>query len=346
MKAIRMYGINDVRLEQLPVPQIAENEMLVRVRAASVCGTDVRMIRNGYNGIGEQSPRILGHELSGEIVKLGESVQGYTEGERVTVAPNMGCGVCRQCVSGRTHLCAEYRALGINTDGGFSEYVRIPAAAVAQGNVTRLPDSVSFEEAALNEPLSCAFNGMEQCNIRPGDSVLIIGAGPIGIMHAMLARLAGAGRVWVHDLSAERLACVKRIDEKLRTVCGDPKETVLSETGGEGADVVITACPSPAAQSLAVELCAIDGRVNFFGGIPASAEPVPINTNLVHYRQLTLTGTTRASLSQFRRTLSFLADGVLNVRPLISGIYPIEAFGEAIRRAGAADGLKNIIVPG
>lgn len=344
MIAVRLYGKNDIRVEEIPKPTIAEDEILLKVKAASICGTDVRMYQNGYTGITPDSPRILGHEFSGVIEQVGVNVSGYHRGQRVTVAPNMGCGICRQCVSGNTHLCPTYRAFGVNIDGGFAEYVRIPAEAIRQGNVAELAEQVSFEEAALNEPLSCVYNGTEHCLIRPGDSVVVIGAGPIGTMHGLLAKMAGAGKVFYSDLSADRLQAVIKLNPFFKALSGDLKEAVMCETDGEGADVVITACPSPAAQAQAPELCAIGGRVNFFGGIPADRQPVPINTNLVHYKQLILTGTTRASVTQFRKTLSFIRSGILDVKPLITGRFPLTDFMSGLDRAIRAEGMKNVLL--
>ena len=161
MLAARMYGKMDIRLEEIPIPEIGTGEILLRVKAAAICGTDVRMYRNGAKGIDENHPLIIGHELSGVIEKVGTGVYGYREGQRVAVAPNMGCGVCDTCVRGDGHLCNGYQALGINLDGGFAEYMRIPEQAVRGGNVTSLEDNVSFQEAAINEALSCVCNGFE-----------------------------------------------------------------------------------------------------------------------------------------------------------------------------------------
>jgi len=343
MLAARMYDKNDIRIEEIPIPEIREDEILLQVKAASICGTDVRMLNNGYKGITPKTPRILGHELSGIIADVGARVTVYRPGQRVAVAPNMGCGVCDDCVRGNTHLCKTYEALGINLDGGFAEYVVIPAKAVAQGNVALLEDHVSFEEAAINEALSCVCNGFERCNIQPGDDVLVIGAGPIGIMHAMMARMAGAGRVYINDLSAERLEICKKIDPEFITVEKDIKDVILEETAGEGVNVCITACPAPAAQALALELCRNNGRINFFGGVPADRQPVSLNTNLIHYKQLIVSGTTRASITQFRKTLRFISTGVLNVKPLISRTMPLSEIRQGLAFAAAADGLKNVI---
>ncbi|MGN1099905.1 MAG: alcohol dehydrogenase catalytic domain-containing protein [Christensenellales bacterium] len=343
MLACRMYGKDDIRLENIDIPSIGKEEILLKVKAASVCGTDIRMIKNGYNGIDENSPRILGHEFSGIIEKVGGKVTQYSVGQRIAVAPNMGCGVCDNCVAGNGHLCRDYKALGINMDGAFAEYVRIPKAAVSGGNVAVLPDNVSFEEAAINEALSCVCNGFERCDIRPGDKVLVIGAGPIGIMHAKLAKMAGA-KVYVNDLSEERLALCEKIDGSFVTVSGDPIEFVEKETAGAGVNVCITACPAPAAQNIALRVTGINGRINFFGGVPASKQPVALDTNLIHYKQLIVSATTRASLTQFRKTLNFIASDVLSVRELISNTFALRDIDRAFAKSAAAEGLKNVVV--
>ncbi|NLC43063.1 MAG: alcohol dehydrogenase catalytic domain-containing protein [Clostridiales bacterium] len=344
MLAALLYGSRDMRIEDVAIPEIDDNEILLKVKSAAVCGTDIRMFNNGYKGIDESNPRILGHELSGIIAKVGKNVKGYKEGMEVAVAPNMGCGLCDQCVSGNTHLCHNYRALGINIDGGFAEYVKIPEAAVRQGNVVEL-DGVSTEEAALNEPLSCVYSGFEKCNIRPGDVVLIIGAGPIGLMHAKLAKMAGAAKVVINDLSKERLEMCCQIDSTFVTITGGHlKDYVYEATKGRGVDVCITACPAPQAQAMALELMAMGGRINFFGGLPKDRENVVINTNLIHYKQLIITGSTRASVSQFRKTLGFISNGLIRVDDLITGRYSLTNITEAFEMASSARGLKNIIV--
>lgn len=343
MLAAKMYGKNDIRLEEIPRPVVGAGELLVRVKAAAICGTDVRMLQNGASGISVQSPRILGHEFSGVIEELGAGVRDYRPGQRVAVAPNMGCGVCEQCVSGNGHLCKSYRALGINLDGAFAEYVVIPERAVRGGNVCALEDHVSFQEGAVNEALSCVCNGFERSDIRPGQSVLVIGAGPIGIMHAMMARMAGASMVLVSDLSQERLDMCRQVDDSFCTVREAVQETVEEMTKGHGVDVCITACASPQAQETALEVAAVGARVIFFGGIPADRQNVPLNTNLIHYKQLLVSGTTRASLSQYRRTLHYITAGVLDVKRLITRTMPLQEIGKGFQYAACGAGLKNVI---
>ncbi|MDE6964532.1 MAG: alcohol dehydrogenase catalytic domain-containing protein, partial [Lachnospiraceae bacterium] len=174
MKALQFYGKNDYALKEVPVPEIDENGILLKVKAAAVCGSDLRMIQNGYKDVSRENPRIYGHEIAGIIEKTGKNVKNYRPGMTVAIAPNMGCGVCDACVSGNTHLCRDYQAFGINRDGGFAEYVAIPKEAVVQGNIVpvAIGEHMTFEKAAVLEPLSCVYNGFEQVGIKPCDSVL------------------------------------------------------------------------------------------------------------------------------------------------------------------------------
>jgi L-iditol 2-dehydrogenase len=338
VKAARLYGKDDLRVESVPEPSLGEGEILVKVRAAMICGTDVRMLKNGSKVM----PVTLGHELAGVIADVGPAVRGYQRGQPVAIAPNYGCGVCDQCVAGHGQHCPDLRAIGIHVDGAFAEYVRVPAPAVAQGNVCPIPDGLSFAEAALAEPLSCVYNSFERAHMVPGDAVLIVGAGPIGLLHAKLYRLAGAGQVLIHDLNEQRLADCARHDPSFVTVGADrPKERVLELTRGRGADVIVTAASSAAAQQLAFELAALDGRVIFFGGLPPGKEVVPLDTNAIHYRQITVTGTTRQSLAQYRRCLALLGSGRLAVKGVITATYPIERAPEAFAAAARGEGLKS-----
>lgn len=347
MLAGRLYGPGDLRIVEVDIPAIADDEMLIHVKAASVCGTDVRMFLNGAKGVSEDSPLTLGHEFAGTIDKIGKDVEAdYRVGQRVAIAPNFGCGVCDFCVSGNGHMCPDFQAFGINIDGAFAEYVRIPAKTIRQGNVTLIDDKVSFEAGALNEPFSCVNNGFERNQVKPGDKVLVIGAGAIGIMHALLARMAGAGLVVVNDLAVERLQLVKEIDSKIEIVDGsvDLAEYTKDITRGLGFDVIVTAAPVPAIQQKSLHLAAVNGRICFFGGLPKDKEEVALNTNIVHYKQLILSGTTRASLTQYRQTLKYIASGIVDVDVLVSVRDSIEKLPELMDNARHARGLKNVVV--
>ena len=343
MKAAVFYGKENMRVEEYPTPEINDNEVLVRVKSAAICGTDVRMYRNGVKNVDEDHPLIIGHEMAGVIEKVGKNVTAYTPGMRVAVAPNMGCGICEDCIRGNGHMCKEYKALGISLNGGFAEYVKVPEAAVRGGNLVPMEDHVTYEEAAITEALSCVYNGSSQCNIRPGDYVLVIGAGPIGIMHAMMAKMAGAVKVIINDIAENRLELCREIDPSFITVKDDVINFVMKETKGHGADAVITACPVPAAQQTALEVAANYGRICFFGGLPEDRKMVPLNTNLIHYKQLICTGTTRASLKQFKDVLGFVSAGIIDVKKLITAEFSLDEIDKGFELAIAAKGLKNVI---
>lgn len=343
MLALRLYGPKDIRLEDIPVPEINENEILLKPDAAAVCGTDVRMWQNGQKGVDAEHPLVLGHEFSGTIVKVGANVPFYKVGMQVAMQPNIGCGICDRCVDGKFHLCDDYRAFGINMDGAFAEYVKIPADAIARGNLMVLPEGVSPAEAACTEPLSCAYNGFTKCSVKPGEYAMVVGAGPIGFCHAMLLHMAGA-KVLMNDLAEERLADVKARLPYVDTYSGDDLPGFVNEwTRGRGLDIAITACPVPSVQAAMLPLMNYGGRVNFFGGIPAAKEPVAINTNLVHYKELFLTGSTRSSIAQFRKTLEFVSLGLLNVKAMVTNRYELPQILDAFENARQAKGIKHVI---
>lgn len=341
MKAARLFGKNDLRIQDIPVPEIGTGEILLRTASASVCGTDIRMLKHGHTQATADSPLVIGHEMAGTIEKVGCDVSGFQPGQRVCIAPNYNPLPSKLAVAGEGHLDPGYRALGIHEDGAFAEFVRIPALAVQQGNIFPVPDHVSFTEAALIEPMSCVYNAYEKARTGPGDTVLIIGAGPIGIMHAKLSRLAGAGRVIMNDIHKERLEMAARLVAGLITIHGDLSDDLHLITRGNGADVIITACPVPEVQPLAVQLAAVNGRVVFFGGLPKDRAVVPLDTNLIHYRQLTVTGTTRQSLRHFQKTLDLVSDGVLRLEDLVTSTHSVEDAEQAISAMATASGLKS-----
>lgn len=343
MLALRLYGKNDIRLDEVAVPEINDDEILLKTKAAAICGTDVRMWKNGQKGVDADHPLTLGHEFAGEIVKVGKNVPFYKEGMIVGMQPNIGCGICDRCVAGKPHLCDSYRAFGINMEGAFAEYVKIPAEAVIRGNLMVLPDGVTPAEAAVTEPLSCAYNGFTKCFVKPGEYAMVVGAGPIGFSHAMLLNMAGA-KVLMNDVQESRLADIKKRLPFVDTYCGDDLAGFVKEwTRGRGLDVAITACPVPSVQAAVLPMMNYGGRVNFFGGIPADKQPVPIDTNQIHYHELYVTGSTRSSIEQFRKTLEFVSLGLLPVKEMITDRYQLKDILTAFDNAAAAKGIKHIV---
>jgi L-iditol 2-dehydrogenase len=329
-------------VEEIATPEPAAGELLIRVGAGQVCGTDVRMFKQGAAAATDGSPLTLGHEIAGVIETAGQGVQGFAPGARVAVAPNYGCGVCDTCVSGNTQACDRSEALGVTRDGGFAEFMIIPEPAVRQGNVSPLPDHVSLQEAALAEPLSCVYNALERHNVQPGDVVLIIGAGPIGLMHAKLHLMAGAGAVIMNDLIPERLEQCRALEPSVLTAGPESLAEVLADASrGRGADIVVTAAPAPATHQLALDLVARNGTVSFFGGLPRDQEIVSLNTNLIHYKEIWVTGTTRQSLRQFRRTLELIARGLVSLDGIMTKAVSLDEIQEVFDDTMNGRGLKN-----
>lgn len=347
MKAAAYDGSPEIRLIETDVPQPGPKEALLRVRAAGICGTDLRILRSGHRRIPKGAVRILGHELSGEIAAVGSELDWPKVGMRVCVAPNMGCGHCDDCVQGNTQLCQNYFSFGVVIDGGFAEYMLLPQAAMDQGNLYEIPEGMSYEEAAVAEPLACAYHGLMACRPSPGESVLVVGVGPIGLMFVQLAKAVGAGKVIVSSTNEGRgrQALEYGADVNINPKEQNFEQAVMEATGGKGADIAIIAAPSPAAQTQAVEVLAYHGRLNFFGGLPAGEEMVPINTNRVHYRELYLTGTTGSSVKEYRTTVGLIDSGAVEAASLISHRFPLAEAAAAIDFAKSKTGLKTLILP-
>jgi len=347
MLAAVYHGPHDIRLEEVPVPQQGPREVVMRVRAASICATDLRIFNHGHFKIPEGAVRILGHELAGEIVAVGEQVTHLELGARVAVAPNVGCGVCWECVQGNNNLCPDYDAFGITLDGSFAEYMLITAPAVQQGNVVEIPGSLSFVEAALSEPLSCCYNAQQACRLAPGETMVIMGAGPMGLMNLLLARYSGAGQVIVSEVQEARArqAVEFGADLVVDPSKRDLREAVMEATGGRGADVVIVAVGSAALQEQAVELAARRGRVNFFAGLAAGRDRACVNSNRIHYGQVMITGTTGSNHRQYRQTMQLLASGRLSLQPLATARRPLQEIEAALADAASGEHLKVVLIP-
>lgn len=347
MQAAVYYGPNDLRVEQRPVPNIGPNEALLKVVSVGICGTDLRILHGGHRMVAAGVQRIPGHEVVGDIVAVGANVKGVEVGTRVFVSPNMGCGHCDQCVSGNNNRCADYDAIGITIDGAFAEYLRIPAAAMMQGNLIPLAPGANPAAAALIEPFACVLRGQNAVNVHLGDVVLIVGAGPIGVMHIMLAKLRGAARIIVSEFMEARLqqALEAGAEVVVNPQNQDLAEVVKRESGGKGADVIVVAAPAHAAQESALQLAAIGGRINLFGGLPKDRPTISFDSNIVHYKELIVTGTTACSTGDCRQAAAIVNSGRLDLAPIVSGRYPLSQAVEAFARAEDRTSLKIVIEP-
>jgi L-iditol 2-dehydrogenase len=348
MMAAVYHGPGDLRVEERSVPDIGPDEVLVRVATASICGTDLRILHGKHRKYPPGTIRIPGHEVVGEVMQVGANAEGLQVGQRMFIAPNAGCGHCRQCVSGNNNLCANYEAVGVTLDGAFAEYMRVPASAVLQGNLIPVGAGIDSAAAALIEPFACVLRGQNAVNVRVGDVVLVVGAGPIGMMHMMLAQLRGASRVILSELIPERLAQAGRIgaDRVVDSRHEDLAAVVAEETNGNGADAVIIAAPAPQAQEAALNLAATGGRINYFGGLPKDRPSITFDSNLVHYKELVVTGTTACSTNDCWQAAAIVNSGRIDLSKLISARYPLDEALDAFAAAEDRKSLKVALEPG
>jgi len=324
MKAALLYGVKDLRLEDVDIPEVGPGEILARVRAATTCGTDLKIYKRGYVGGIIKYPQPFGHEWAGDVVKVGEGVQGIEEGMRIRAGNSTPCYKCPMCQKGLYNLCENRTWLW----GSYAEYVKVPAPIVKH-NLHIIPPNLSYAEAAITEPLACVLHGTLKAGIKLGDTVVVIGAGPIGILHTQLAKRMGAKKVVIGDLVEERLKIAEKLgaDVTINVSEDDITSRVREETGGLGADVVIEAVGLPTTWQKALELVAKGGTVLEFGGCPPGTK-IEVDTELLHYSEVTLLGTFHATPEEFSKAFDLISSGQINVKPIISMEKPLEEIKE------------------
>jgi L-iditol 2-dehydrogenase len=325
MRAALLYGVKDLRVEEVEVPRVEVGEVLVKVRAATTCGTDLKIFQRGYVERIIKLPTVFGHEWAGDVVEVAKGLDWPEKGMRVRAGNSAPCLHCAMCQRGKYNLCEDMIWLW----GAYAEYVKVPARMVFV-NMQEIPEGVSYEEAAVTEPLACVLHGAEEAQVKLGDNVVIIGAGPIGLLHLLTARRMGAARVVVIDIVDERLRFAKKLgaDSVINSKSEDSAERVKELTSGYGADVVIEAIGLPATWEQALRLVRKGGTVLEFGGCPPGTE-VKVDAEMVHYGELRVQGAFHANPVHFRRALDLIASRVIDVRPLVTGRMRLEE----IRRA-------------
>ena len=345
MRAAVFHGPEDLRFEERPRPASSRNELLLEVGACAICGSDLRTYRFGARNI--TAPVVIGHEVAGTVVEVGGALTDWRVGERVAVAPAIPCCECFCCRRGLPTMCDNLRSIGYEYDGGFADYMIVPWSAVRAGCVNRVPAPLSLEEATLAEPLACAINGQELLGMRLDDTVAILGAGPLGLMHADLARIRGARKIILIDVRAHRLELARAFaaDVLIDGASEDVAARVLAETEGAGASVVIVATSSAEAQAQALTLAAKRGRVSFFGGLPKSDPIASLNANLIHYRELFVTGAYGSAPWHSRIALELLTSGRIHAAGLIGLVVPLEGLLEGFATAAEGRVLKVVVKP-
>ncbi|GMG95429.1 zinc-dependent dehydrogenase [Tepidimicrobium xylanilyticum] len=343
MKAAVFYGPGDLRIEEKSIPSIGKDEVLIKVKYCAICGTDVRIYYNGQSNV--IPPRIIGHEISGVIEEVGSDVDNYVKGEKVLLAPMIACGKCGYCLTGNSNMCENQTIIGYQIDGGFAEYVKVPAKAVNGGNIIKLDDDADLLSLSIAEPLSCVINGHKYLNIGLGESVLIIGAGPIGAMHASLAKAKGASKVILADIQDDRLKLAAQSGANY--IINSNKEDLLNKvkeiTRRQGVDIAIAACSAPVAQQQAIEAVKKCGKVSFFAGLPKDKSINPINTNRAHYDEISIFGAFGSTISQHIIAKNLLDNNIVNASKLITEVIPLDDIIEGIKMVKNGKGLKTVV---
>lgn len=342
MKAAVLHGREDVRIEQVDVPRIEGGDLLLRTRVALTCGTDVKVFRRGYHARMIQPPAVFGHEVAGVVEEAGPEVEGIEPGTPVVVANSAPCGECHFCRHDSPSLCDDLQFW----NGAYAEFARIPARVVRH-NLLHLEQGVGFREAAMVEPLACVVRGVEESWIGRGQSVAVIGTGPIGLMFVALARLRGA-HVTVAGRNRGRLDTALELgaSEVIQADTVDDLGAHLRQRSrhGHGPDVVIEAVGLPETCEAAIQAVRKGGVVNLFAGCPADSR-IGIDSQRLHYQELTIKSTFHHSPESVRKAFRLIADGHVDPNVFITGEEPLDRLpGVLDRMARGGDGLKTAIL--
>lgn len=343
MTAAVLYGREDVRIESMEVPKAEPGEIIVRVAAALTCGTDLKVYRRGYHAKMLVPPTVFGHELAGTVYQVGKGVTKFRKGMRVVALNSAPCGKCYFCQRDQENLCDDL----LFNNGAYAEYIRIPARIVEK-NTLVIPDGISFEHAALTEPLACVVHGLEACTPRSGDSIAVIGAGPIGLMFMHVAELAGLEVIAVVKRD-EQVAAAKTFGAKhvvQISAVDDPVAAVRSLTSsGRGVDIAVEAVAVPLTWQWAVEMVRKGGVVNFFGGC-AKGTKVGLDTNLLHYSDITLKATFHHTPAICRKALDLIVSGRFKAKEYITGRAKLTDLARVLQKLmDRSNDIKTAIIP-
>lgn len=348
MQAAVISAPGKIEIQEVATPEPARGEVLLKVRKSALCGTDQRVLR----GEKHVDVPIIGHELTGEVVKVGAGVDGVNVGERYAVQTVIGCGECGMCKIDRQNLCEKgFRAIGYAWNGGFAEYMIMPREAVSQGCLIPIPDSLSDAEGTLLEPLSCCINGMRYFPAEEMEHVVIISAGIIGVLCGLVARANGARTVTMMNRSQGRLDLIKKLglpfDNLVNTSETDPVAWVKDHTGGRGVNGVVVAASAKDLVPVGLQLLAFNGHLSIFAGMSKQDPVEPIDLNLIHYRELHIHGANSSVRRDYEEARALLASGKIDGKALITHEFALKDFNEAIRTQADADtpSLKILIQP-
>ena len=342
MMAAVLYGREHLEIESVAVPEIGPGDILVRVRTALTCGTDVKVFRRGYHARMIVPPALFGHELAGDIVEVGESVTNFRVGQRIVAANSAPCDQCFYCRRGLQNLCEDL----LFNNGAYAEFIRIPSRIVEK-NTYEIPDHIDYQDAALVEPLACVLRGLEETGLMPGDTVAVMGLGPIGAMFVRMAKVHGA-RVIAIGRRKTQLDRAQEMGAAEGIIAADGVDivpTVKAMTNGRGVDVAIEAVGHPAAWQTAVRMLRRGGTVNFFGGCPSDTS-VHLDTNLLHYSELTCKASFHHTPKHIQKALELVSNGDISSKDFVNRVEPLANLLEVMRHLMSHNGhMKTAIIP-
>ena len=342
MMAAVLHGKEQLRVEPVAIPTLHDGDVLVRVRAALTCGTDVKVFRRGYHARMIVPPAVFGHELAGDVVAVSGSVKNFHVGQRVVAANSAPCLECFYCKKGLENLCEDL----LFNNGAYAEYIRIPARIV-QRNMLLLPDHITYQDAALVEPLACVLRGLKETGVQEGDTVAVIGLGSIGLMFVHMAKVAGARVIAIgrRKTQLDRALAMGAGELVLTGDRADPVEPVRRLTKGRGADIAIEAVGNPETWEHAVQMVRRGGTVNFFGGCPSQTR-VTLDTNLLHYSEITCKASFHHTPTHIKRALEQISRGEITAHDFVNREEPLSSILEVLRHLMSHNGhLKTAIIP-
>ena len=345
MNANVYYGPGDIRTERVPMPECGADEILTKVDACAVCGTDLKTYLHGNPRI--KPPKIMGHEFTAIVETVGEEVEDFRVGQRIVMATSVSCGACPYCSRGLRNLCLNLAPMGFSCDGGMAGYITIPSQALKNGHVVKVPEGVKAKHASLAEPVSCAVNACGNCRIGQGDAVLVIGAGPMGIINACVASHFGAEKIMVAETNPVRLDQARAfgfellIDPNLE----DLQEAVLDFTGGIGSDVVIVAAPAKEPQVQALDLVRKQGTVCLFASLPANDSILSLDSRKIHYNEIQLIGSSDSTPAHVARAVEMMTSGQMPIEKIATHVLALEDIFTAFDLMQSGKALRVVLRP-
>ena len=344
MKAAVMYGPNDVRVEYVDKPECPEDGLILKIIAVGLCGSDIRNLTSDSRK--GNYPFIYGHEIVGVVDETGAEETKYRTGDRLFLFPGTYCMECDDCISGHSENCSDKEVASLAGTGGFAQYIAVKGEKIRRGGIYYIPDDVTFEAASLGEPLTSVYACLDNIHVGYPDTLVIVGAGPIGCFMAQLAKIRGAQKVIMIDINDHRLEMSKNFgaDVTVNSANEDPVAAVRRLTGGVGADKVISANPSNAAQAQSIFMAKKEGVIVFFGGVPKGSL-TELDTNYIHYNNLWIKGHFGASYIQSKKAFELAISPAFPTEKFITHILPLDEINEGIRLAKTGEAIKVVLHP-